>query len=131
MLEKTLAAVAGLIVLAALIFVAVIAAAFAIFAGLEPVLGAAGAAAIVAGLFGLLAGVAIAVVALKAGHPGHRDHDGDGRPDFSFMERILEMAKDRPLLSVAALVAGGVILFRNPAMVATIAAVFLDKPKGR
>lgn len=133
MLQKILAAGAGLIVLAALIFVTVIAAAFALYAGLEPPLGKAGAAAIVAGLFGLLAGVAIAFVALKSNDRGHhhRDADGDGHPDFSFMERILEMAKDRPLLSVAALVAGGVILFRNPAMVATIAAVFLDKPKGR
>jgi hypothetical protein len=130
MLEKTLAAVAGLIVLAALIFVAVLAGAYALYAGLEPPLGKAGAAAIVAGLFALLAGIAIAVVALR-GDRGHKDRDGDGHPDFSFVERILEMAKDRPLLSVAALVAGGVILFRNPAMVATIAAAFLDKPKGR
>lgn len=131
MLQKTLAAVAGLIVLATLILVAIVAAAFALYAALDPALGRAGAAAIVAGLFGLLAGVAIAVVAL-GGH-GHKDHDrdGDGAPDYGLVERLLEMAKDRPLLSVAALVAGGVILFRNPAMVATIAAAFLDRPKHR
>jgi len=131
MLQKILAAGAGLIVLAALILVTVLAAAFALYAGLEPSLGRAGSAAIVAGLFGLLAGIVIAVVALKGDDRGHGDHDHEDHSDFSFVARILEMAKDRPLLSVAALVAGGVILFRNPAMVATIAAAFLDKPKHR
>jgi hypothetical protein len=127
MLEKTLAAVAGLVVLAAVILVTIFATAYAIYAGLEGPLGKAGAAAIVAGIFGLLAGGALAFVALR--EKGPKDRDGDGQPDYTFVERVLEMAKERPLLSVAALVAGGVILFRNPAMVATIAAAFLDRPK--
>jgi len=45
------------------------------------------------------------------------------------VERLVEMAKDRPILSLGALVAAGVIAFRNPAMVATIAAAFIDRPK--
>lgn len=127
MLERTLAAVAGVITLAALIFVAVAAAAIAIFALLEPAVTAAGAAAIVAGIFGLIAALAIAFVATRNDKP--RDRDGDGIPDLGMVERLIDMAKDRPILSLAALVAGGVILFRNPAMVATIAAAFLDRPK--
>ncbi len=129
MLEKTLAAVAGVITLAAVIFVAVGALAFALFSALAGPLGPPGAAAIVAGLFALIAGVAIAIVAMQNDKP--RDRDGDGIPDFSMIERIIGIAKDRPILSIGAAIAAGLIAIRNPALVATIVAAFIDRPKGR
>jgi hypothetical protein len=39
------------------------------------------------------------------------------------------MAKDRPLLSLGAALAAGLIAVRNPALVATIVAAFMDRPK--
>lgn len=131
MLQKTLAAVTGLVALVTATVVAIIAAAFALYAVLVPVVGQAGAAALVAGLFALIVAVVALFVANGGGHKGgraddrHHDHG-----DFSFVAGLLDMAKEKPLLSVGAAIAAGVIAIRNPALVATIVAAFLG-PKQR
>jgi hypothetical protein len=133
MLEKTLAAVAGLIVLATVILVAVTSAALALFYVLEGPVGSAGAAAIVAGVFALLAAIAIALVATKGGgrQQHEEQHHHGGGLDFGFVERIIDMAKQKPILSIGAAVAALLIAIRNPALVATIVAAFIDKPKSK
>lgn len=128
---RTLAALTALFALAAATTIAVVAAAFAIYFALEPSIGRAGAAAILAGGFALLVSVAVLIVASR-GHHGHHEahhHGGEGQPDFSFVERMIEVAKDKPILAAAAAVAAGLIVIRNPALVATIVTTLLQKPK--
>lgn len=130
MLQKTLTAIVGLVALATATVVAILAVAFALFAELEPVVTSAGAAAIVAGVFALT----VAVVALVVAGGGKRHHHSEedhfsGSGDFGLVERLFDMARQRPLLSVGAAIAAGIIAIRNPALVATIAAAFIDRPK--
>jgi len=129
MLQKTLTAIVGLVALATATVVAILAVAFALFAVLTPLITAAGAAAIVAGVFALIVAIVALVVAGGSRHQGYdEDHHG-GSADFGLVERLFEMARERPLLSVGAAIAAGVIAIRNPALVATIAAAFIDRPK--
>jgi hypothetical protein len=68
------------------------------------------------------------VVAGGSKHHAEEDHYG-GSADFGLVERLFEMARERPLLSVGAAIAAGIIAIRNPALVATIAAAFIERPK--
>jgi hypothetical protein len=124
---RTLAAVTAVVALATATTVAVVAAALALFFALEPTIGRAGAAAILAGGFALLVSVAVLIVASRGQHPPK--HDQQGQPDFSFVERMIEIAKDKPILAAAGAVAAGLIVIRNPALVATIVTTILQKPK--
>ena len=127
MLQKTLTAIVGLVALVTATVVAIVAVAFALFAVLVPVVTPAGAAAVVAGVFALaVAAVALVVASGSNGHD--KDHHG-GSADFGLVERLFDMARQRPLLSVGAAIAAGIIAIRNPALVATIAAAFIDRPK--
>jgi hypothetical protein len=127
---RTLAAVTALVVLATATTIAVVAAAFAFFFALEPVVGRAGAAGLLAGLLALLVSITVLIVASRGNAPHHdHGHGGGGIPDFSFVERIIEMAKDKPILAAAAAVAAGLIVVRNPALVATIITAIMQKPK--
>jgi hypothetical protein len=129
MLEKTLAAVIGLIVVATATMIALAAAGLALFWLLSPLTGPAGAAAVVAGVFALIVAIAVVAAALRGGHHHHHHDEASHQPDFGFIERIIDMAKERPILSVGAALAAAVIAFRNPALVATIVAAFVDRPK--
>ena len=128
MLQKTLTAIVGLVALATATVVAILAVAFALFAVLTPLVTTAGAAAIVAGVFALIVAIVALVVAGGSRHQGY-DEDHGGSADFGLVERLFEMARERPLLSVGAAIAAGVIAIRNPALVATIAAAFIERPK--
>jgi len=126
-LGRTLAAAIAFILLATAATSAVVAAAFAIFFAFNPLTGPAWAAAIVAAIFGLI----VAIAGLLAVNRGGEHHDHDDGHDFSFVERIIEMGKERPILSVGAGIAALMIAIRNPALVATIAAAFMDRPKDK
>jgi len=128
MLQKTLTAIVGLVALATATVVAILAVAFALFAVLTPLVTTAGAAAIVAGVFALIVAIVALVVASGSRHQRY-DEDHGGSADFGLVERVFEMARERPLLSVGAAIAAGVIAIRNPALVATIAAAFIERPK--
>lgn len=128
---RTLAAVTALVALATATTIAVVAAAFALFFALEPVVGRAGAAGLLAGGFALIVSICVLLVASRGHHhKGRHDHHGaGGQPDFSFVERMIEIAKDKPILAAAGAVAAGLIVIRNPALVATIITTILQKPK--
>ena len=128
MLQKTLTAIVGLVALATATVVAILAVAFALFAVLTPLITAAGAAAIVAGVFAVVVAV-VALVVAGGSRDRRYDENHGGAADFGLVERLLEMARERPLLSVGAAIAAGVIAIRNPALVATIAAAFIERPK--
>lgn len=91
---------------AAAAVVGVVAAAFAVFAVAEHWLGVAGAAAVVAGLFALTAAVIAYVVARRS--------DSGPVDDQSIVDRLVEMAKERPLVATGAAAAMLTVVLRNP-----------------
>jgi hypothetical protein len=127
---RTIAAVTAAVALATATTLCVVAAALALFWVLEPLVGRAGAAALLAGVLALIVAISVLVAVSKTGHhhPAHHAHEA-ARPDFAIIDRIIEMAKDRPFLSIGAALAAGLIAIRNPALVATIVAAFMDRPK--
>ena len=124
---KTLTTLAAAAAIAAAAAVSVFAAAFALFAVLQPHLGAAGAAAVVAAVAAAIVGLAGLLAALKA---EDRTRPTAVPPDaFAFAEKAIEMVKDRPILTVGAGLAAGIIAFRNPALAAIVAKALLDSQK--
>lgn len=124
---KTLTTLAAAAAIAAAAAVSVFAAAFALFAVLQPHLGAAGSAAVVAAVAAAIVGIAGLLAALRA---EDRTHPVAAAPDaFAFAEKAIEMVKDRPILTIGAGLAAGVIAFRNPALAAIVAKALLDSQK--
>lgn len=113
----------------AAVLVAIVAGAYAVFSLLQPVVGSAGASAIVAGAAALIAGVVALVVAGKGGdhhvHAHSSGHDA-GPLDASLLERLMGLAKDKPVLAAAAGLAAGVFLLRNPVLFAALTKAFVD-----
>lgn len=127
---RTIAAVIAGVLVATAAAACVVFAVLALFWVLEPLVGQAGAAALVAGLLAVVVAIIIVVMMSRGGHHHAHHHHGEGGPtDFAFVDRLIDMAKDRPLLSLGAALAAGLIAVRNPALVATIVAAFVDRPK--
>ncbi len=118
--STTLAAAAAIAAAAA---VSVVAAAFALFAVLQPHLGAAGSAAVVAAVAAAIVGIAGLIAALKA---EEKAQPAPGPDALAFAEKAIEMVKERPILTVGAGLAAGIIAFRNPALAAIVAKALLD-----
>lgn len=122
--EKTIAAVVSAAAIGAAVAVAVVSASFALYAVLLPHLGAAGSAACLSGVFALLALVVGLIAARKA--EGRRQqqasdaHDGEG-----LVSRLIELAKDKPLIAAGAAVAAGIFALRNPAVLTAIISAFV------
>ncbi|MBO9558839.1 MAG: hypothetical protein J7515_09660 [Caulobacter sp.] len=125
---KTLTTLAAAAAIAAAAAVSVVSAAFALFAVLAPHLGSAGAAAVVAAVAAAIVGIAGLVAALKAEDRVHH-HQTAGPDGFAFAEKAIEMVKERPILTVSAGLAAGIIAFRNPALAAVVAKALLDSQK--
>jgi hypothetical protein len=123
---KTLTTLAAAAAIAAAAAVSVVSAAFALFAVLEPRLGAAGAAAVVAAVAAAIVGVAGLIVALRAEEKARPPQGPDA---LAFAEKAIEMVKERPILTVGAGLAAGIIAFRNPALAAIVAKALLDSQK--
>lgn len=123
MLKRALAGAIGLAALWTGVAIILGAAALALFFALEPSIGRAAGAGVVALIFAVVLGLVIALILARTGRKAPDKHDG------GMIETLLGMARERPLLSVAAAIAATVIVFRNPALVATIAAAFIDRAK--
>jgi hypothetical protein len=131
--DRILRFAAAIAAVAAAVVVCLVAAAFALYALAAHWLGAAGGAAVVAGLFALIAAIT-AAAALGKVRPSKA-----APPEPSPVDRIIGMAKERPILAVGAAVLAGVVLFRNPAVVTALISAFLagsgggkpPPPKGR
>jgi hypothetical protein len=129
--ERTLAALATAAAVVAAVSVAIVAAFFAVFALVEPTLGRAGAGAVVAGTAAFLAAI-IAVIAARKMEGDKRRHQEaqaaslgpGGHADLANV--ILNVIKDRPLLSAGAAVAVGVYALRNPALISAVVRGFMD-----
>jgi hypothetical protein len=125
---KTLTTLAAAAAIAAAAAVSVFAAAFALFAVLQPHLGAAGAAAVVAAVAALIVGIAGLLAAAKVEDKTHH-HPPAGPDGFFFAEKAIEMVKERPILTIGAGLAAGIIAFRNPALAAIVAKALMDSGK--
>lgn len=122
-MEKTLAALAAAAAIAAAAAVSVVAASFALYAVLEPRVGAAGAAAILAGVAALLALILGLVVARKA--EGKHHDRGPEAHDVGLIGKVMDLAKEKPMLAAGVAVAAGIFALRNPAVLTAVISAFV------
>lgn len=100
--------------------VTVVALAYALFAVARDYLGTAGAAAVVAGVFALVA-LAVAIVATrKAKLP-----PAAKQPEPPIAARLIQLAREKPLIALGAVAAVGVVAARNPAVISAVVSAFL------
>jgi cobalamin synthase len=92
--------------------VCVVALAYALFAVSRDYLNPAGSAAVVAAAFAVVLAIGGIALSMK-GKP-------KPAPEASPVERLVALAREKPLIAAAAAVAGAVVLVRNPGMVATL-----------
>lgn len=129
--EKTLMTLAAAAAIAAAAAVGVVSAAFALYAVLVPLVSPAGAAAIVAAVAALIVAVAGMVAARKV--EGHRSQaQAPPQGGFDMTGRIVEIVRDRPIMSIGIGLAAGIFALKNPTLTAAVAKAFLDpKPPQR
>ena len=123
-----MAIVAGAAMAAAAV-IATIALAFAIFAFSRPMVGTANAAAIVAAAFAALIGLA------GPGRPGRRlarrrAAGVDEGEAMGLADRLMDLARDKPVVAVGVALALGLVLMRNPKSLGAIARAFFDSLAG-
>jgi len=122
-LRRILFGLIGASILAVASGVLVVAAAFALYALVRGPLGAAGAAGVVA----LAAAVLMALVgmtfALLAGAPRRAAKSED---DQDLLQRLIALAKERPIITTGALIGFVTLAIRNPALIAIVVKAFLD-----
>lgn len=124
MFEKTLMTLAAAAAIAAAAAVAVVALAFAFYQVMLQWVGPAGASASVAAVAALFVGIAGLLAANKA-HGGH--HGGHAGPvEHTLVEKIIDIVRDRPMLSAGAALAAGIFALRNPAFLSALVKGFMD-----
>jgi membrane protein implicated in regulation of membrane protease activity len=129
--EKTLMTLAAAAAIAAAAAVAVVSAAFAIYAVLVPLVTAAGAAAIVAAVAALIVAIAGMIAARKV-EGRHHNNQQAPQQGFDMTSKVIEIVRDRPLMSIGIGLAAGIFALKNPTLTASLAKAFLDpKPPQR
>lgn len=116
--KKALKTVVAIVLVATSAGVAVVAAAFAVFALLRDYVGPSGAAAIVTGavaLFGLIVGLTM----FRKANPPPAAHEQ------SLAERALDLAKERPLAAAGLAAVAGLVVLRNPKLVTAAVTAFM------
>jgi hypothetical protein len=113
-LKKALALVAAIAAMAAAAAVCVVAAAFALYALVRTYLGPAAGAAAIAVVFALLAAI-LAWVSFRKVRPKY-----DRREDQPLSTRLIDLAREKPIIAAGAAAAAGFVLLRNPTVVASL-----------
>ena len=130
--EKTLMTLAAAAAIAAAAAVAVVSAAFALYAVLVPLVTAAGAAAIVAAVAALIVAIAGLLAARKVEGRHHSQAQQAPQQGFDMTSRVIEIVRDKPLMSIGIGLAAGIFALKNPGLTASLAKAFLDpKPPHR
>ena len=120
MLQKAMMAAAALAAMAVAAATGVIALAFALYALLRGPLGPAGASACVAAVCAL----AIAVAGLVAATGSvAREEEAE---HLGLVERLLDLVRDKPVTTISAAVAAGLLLIRNPSVVGVVLRTLLE-----
>ena len=119
---KILKALAAGAVIVFAVGVSVTALAFCVHALLLPLVGEAGSAALVAAAFAILA-VLAAMIAVRRPEPRQR------APDTSpLIDLLLDLVRAKPLVSTAVATLVGLVLARNPELLATLIRTFTAAP---
>jgi hypothetical protein len=122
-LRRILFFLAGATALSVSAGVIVVALAYALFALVKPALGPAGASAVVAGAAAVLIGLIGLVLSLLARPPKKKP----GEPD-SIVDRVVDFVSSKPFTSLAAALAAGVLMVRNPRYLGMALNSFFDRP---
>jgi hypothetical protein len=130
MFEKTLMTLAAAAAIAAAAAVSVISAAFALYAVLVPVVSPAGASAIVAAVAALIVAIAGMIAARKVESHRSASHEAPSPAGFDLTDKIVDIVRERPIMSIGLGLAAGIFALKNPSLTATVAKAFLD-PKPR
>jgi hypothetical protein len=118
--KKALALVAAIAAMAAAAAVCVVAAAFALYALLRTYIGPAGAAAVIA----FLAAVVAAILALVATRKLElRRSKADDR---MLSARLVDLAREKPIIAAGALAAAGLMLARSPGVAGAVVSAVME-----
>jgi hypothetical protein len=123
-LQRVLMAIAAAAALAAAAVIAMVALAFAIYGFLLPHFGSANASAGVAALFAFLIGFG-GFMAARGVSPRRRRTKADDEP-LTLIDRLMDLARDKPIAAVAVALAVGVLLVRSPKSLAAVVRTVLE-----
>lgn len=116
--KKALLYVSAVSALAAAAVVVVVALAFALYAAVLPLVGPAWAAASVAGAAAGLMVLCALVLLIKVNPPKF----GKQPQERDVLTRLIDLAKDKPIVAASAIIAGAAVALKNPKIVATLLA---------
>ncbi len=102
--------------------VATVALAFALYALVVPYVGAAGAGAVVAGAAALM----LAIIAMIFSGPRMRRESSSSVQAGSLVERAFSLARDRPVVAIAAALGVGFMVIRNPRYLGAAVRAFVE-----
>jgi hypothetical protein len=121
--KRVVGLIAALAAIAAAAVVCVVALAFALYAAVRDLIGPAWGAAAVAGVVALMALILARLLTRKA-RP--KPVKGDSE---NLTTKLIELARERPLVALAAVGAAAAVVVRNPRILtAVIAATFAPRP---
>jgi uncharacterized membrane protein len=121
--KRVVGLIAALAAIAAAAVVCVVALAFALYAAVRDLIGPAWGAAAVAGVVALMALILAWLLTRKA-RP--KPVKGDSE---NLTSKLIELARERPLVALAAVGAAAAVVVRNPRILtAVIAATFAPRP---
>ncbi|WP_340645023.1 hypothetical protein [Phenylobacterium sp.] len=116
--KKALLYVSAVSALGAAAVVVVVALAFALYAAVLPQVGPAWAAACVAGAAALLMALCALVLLIKIS-PSKFGKQAEERDTLT---RLIDLAKDKPIVAASAIIGASLVALKNPKIVATILA---------
>jgi hypothetical protein len=124
MFGKVVGLIAAIAAIAAAAVVVVVALAFALYAAVRDLIGPAWGAAAVAGAAALIALILAFLLTRKA-----RPKPVKGDPE-NLTAKLVELARERPLVAVAAVGAAAAVVIKNPRILtAVITAAFAGRPQ--
>jgi hypothetical protein len=112
LIRKALALVAAVAAMAAAAAVCVVAAAYALYAFVRTFLDPAPASAVIAVGFAVIAAI-LAFVAFRKTSPAPRHR----RDEQDALSRLIQLAREKPIIAAAAVASAGFVLLRNPRIV--------------
>jgi len=128
--QRVLMAIVAGAAMAAAAVIATVALAFAIYAFVLPHAGPANAAAAVAAVYAALIGLAGVLAARGAGGFNFGRQKVDETEAVGLAERLIVLAKEKPLVAVGVALAAGFLLMRSPKAMGAIARAFFESMGG-
>lgn len=124
-LKKIILGACAVSALAAAAAVGVVAAAFAFYAALEPMIGRAWAAAAVCATAAVLIALGGLFAALAANPPRRKQPE---QKDLT--SKLFELAREKPIVAASAILAAGAVALKNPKITAAVVTAFMASKAG-